>query len=524
MLKIRAVATVSIVTWVLLSLPALAREIKVGVVQRFGEKPSDRLTLQAAPGDTLNLQFQTNGRPEVVTASTAVVEIVSEAVPQPVWEEKLVLKQVGTFETAEDYANQMRSQGIATEVAQPGRWQVWAKRDVYNTPLLRRLLLQSLQAKGDQFAFLESKVLSQVPRAVLVVNGVRYARNEIEITSQQGVVIVGVGGGDRTIYPGRLRLQPNAHGDYALVNHVNIEDYLRGVVPHEIGPNAPYNAVVAQTIIARTYALRNLRRFVADGYELCATVHCQVYKGWNGTIASADRAIAATSGLVLVHNNELVDGLYSSATGGITSFFSDVWNGPDRPYLTPVLDTTQPLWNLQARPLNDENNFRAFINIRQGWNETGIGQARWRIQATLPEIITELKDYLQRNKHPLANFNRISQIQVTKRSTSGRVLTVVVTTDLGPIEIHKNEIRTAFEPPLSTLFYLEPILNGDQTIAGYAFIGGGFGHGVGMGQTGSYRLADLGYTGEQILLFYYPGTQIQPLSDQITLWREPVLP
>jgi hypothetical protein len=67
-----------------------------------------------------------------------------------------------------------------------------------------------------------------------------------------------------------------------------VETYLRGVVPHEIGPECSLWAVEAQTIIARTYALRNLRRFAADDYELCADTHCQVYKGLTGTVPLAD--------------------------------------------------------------------------------------------------------------------------------------------------------------------------------------------------------------------------------------------
>ena len=79
-----------------------------------------------------------------------------------------------------------------------------------------------------------------------------------------------------------MQLQPNAYGTYSLVNNVPLETYLRGVVPYEIGANAPKAAMEAQTIIARTYALRNLRRFEVDDYELCADTHCQVYYGLKG--------------------------------------------------------------------------------------------------------------------------------------------------------------------------------------------------------------------------------------------------
>jgi len=103
-----------------------------------------------------------------------------------------------------------------------------------------------------------------------------------------------------------------------------------------------------------------------------------------------------------------------------------------------------------------------------------------------------------------------------ERSPAGRVLQMKVQTDLGPIDIDKDEIRNAFYPPISTLFYLEPIYNPDKTLNGYAFVGGGFGHGVGMSQTGSYNLANLGWNGSRILGFYFPGAQVVPLSDAIT--------
>jgi SpoIID/LytB domain protein len=97
----------------------------------------------------------------------------------------------------------------------------------------------------------------------------------------------------------------------------------------------------------------------------------------------------------------------------------------------------------------------------------------------------------------------------------------VITTDLGDIELEKDEIIQAFEAPNSLLFYLQPNFKPDKTLRSYTFIGGGFGHGVGLSQTGSYQLGDLGWSYDRILSFYYPGTQLQPLSSSITLWRTP---
>jgi SpoIID/LytB domain protein len=126
--------------------------------------------------------------------------------------------------------------------------------------------------------------------------------------------------------------------------------------------------------------------------------------------------------------------------------------------------------------------------------------------------------------HPLADFTTIKQMEVTKRSPSGRILTLAVTTDKGIVELEKNEARSAFEPPTSTLFYLEPIYARSQQLTAYAFVGGGFGHGVGLSQYGSYTLAQFGWSAEKILSFYYPGTTLQPLDDSIIFWREPQTP
>jgi SpoIID/LytB domain protein len=132
----------------------------------------------------------------------------------------------------------------------------------------------------------------------------------------------------------------------------------------------------------------------------------------------------------------------------------------------------------------------------------------------------DLQKYLQKRKHTLENFKTIVAMEVTKRSPSGRILVLTVQTDKGQIDLYKSEARSAFGPPRSTLFYVEPMFDEKQQLKGYAFIGGGFGHGVGLSQFGSYNLARLGWSAEKILAFYYPGTRIQPLNTSVVLWQD----
>lgn len=575
--------------------------LKIGIVQRFGDEPQDVLTLQPAEGDRLSLRFKTDsGQDQTIsTAAPVKVGVVMEPLLEPKVVEKVVLGNHRSFESAEDQANQWRSRGIEVELAQPRQWQVWAKRDTYKTPLVRRLLLKNLQAQGARTAFIDRQVQRQVPRTVLEVEGNRLMRDEVEIVSSYSRVFVTEGElppnaprnanvQNRRLYGGSLRLQPNAYGNYTLVNYVPTETYLRGVVPHEIGPSAPPTAVQAQAILARTYALRNLRRFAIDGYELCADTQCQVYKGLTGTVEAADRAIAATRGQVLTYRNELIDALYSSTTGGVTAPFADVWNGPNRPYLRAVVDSVQGVWDLSSRPLSDEASLRAFLSLRQGFNEAGWDAFRWRKESTLENIAEGLRRYLQSQRHPLANLTRVDSVQVVERSPAGRVQKLAIQSDRGLITLEKDEILRALYAPTSTLFYLEPVYaqvpipqnspssvtpaDGDAAeispapsvakpsplaaqpeaseaapiktakpadgttdsaleaqnrvptmtvLKGYAFVGGGLGHAVGMSQTGAYRLGRLGWTPARILSFYYPGAQLVTLNENIVFWRDP---
>jgi SpoIID/LytB domain protein len=547
--------------------------LDIGVVQRFGRTPNDTLVLEPLSGDRLTVTFESEGQPQTLTTNQIKIDVVMQPLPEPEVTERVVISTHRSFESAEDSANQWRAQGIEVELAQPQQWQVWAKRETYRTPLMRRLLLENLKANGSSTAFIDSQTQTQVPKAAFIANGYRYVRDEFEITSANSRIRVESNRDDTPtrLYGGDLRIQPNAYGNYTLVNTVPMETYLRGVVPHEIGLSAPRTAIEAQAILARTYALRNVRRFEIDNYHLCADTQCQVYWGLSGADPISDTAIANTRGQVLTYRDELVDALYSSTTGGVTAPFSDVWNGPDRPYLRAVVDSVQNLWDLNTYPLSNEANFRRFINQREGFNEVGWQLFRWRVEEDLAKIANDLRQYLSSKQHPLANFTRVEELEVLERSPAGRVQRMAVMTDRGRVILEKDEVLRALWGPNSTLFYVEPIYEAAATrdedaevvatsslkleaedsvqaadlkldtpqaekqvvpaatpsptparvLKGYAFVGGGFGHGVGMSQTGSYRLGELGWTSDRILSFYYPGTQLQTLNSSIVFWRDP---
>ncbi|MBM0742199.1 SpoIID/LytB domain-containing protein [Phormidium sp. CLA17] len=518
----------------IISQPALSQQaapakdvvLQVGIVQRFGTQPTDTVTLQAQTGDRLTIKFpQADGKQQTLTTNTATLKVLMQPLPESQVQERVVLSTHRSFESAEDNANDWRSQGIPVEIAQPKRWQVWAKRDVYTTPLLRRLLIQSLQVKGIQTAFVDSRLLKQQPKAALLINGKSYLKDSVQISAGRGVVQVQTELKDdrnKRFYTGSLRLQPNTYGTYTLVNQVPLEAYLRGVVPNEIGTTAASSVLQVQAILARTYALRNLRRFAVDNYQLCADTQCQVYFGLSGAALATDSAIAATRGKVLTYQNELVDAVYSASTGGITASFNDIWEGPDRPYLTTRVDSVTSKWDLSRQPLTNEQTARQFLKQTKGFNEADQKWFRWQYTSSLTELNKDLHAYLKTLNSPLANFKSIEQLKVEQRSPAGRVQKLRVTTDLGAIDLEKDNILVAFYAPASLFFYLDPVLDAKKKLTGYAFSGGGLGHGVGLSQTGSYHLGKLGWSSDRILSFYYPGTQLQPLNNSIVFWRDPL--
>ena len=154
-------------------------------------------------------------------------------------------------------------------------------------------------------------------------------------------------------YRGALVLYLNDRGKLNVINELPFEDYLRGVVPRELGP-ALYpelEALKAQAVAARTYALRNLgREFAAEGYDVCATPRCQVYGGRDAEHPLSDRAIAETAGEILVYRGAPIDALYSATCGGHTERVEAVFPERRAAYLRPVPCLESGTVRLQVAP------------------------------------------------------------------------------------------------------------------------------------------------------------------------------
>jgi len=136
---------------------------------------------------------------------------------------------------------------------------------------------------------------------------------------------------------GHVEVRAGAGGVTA-VNILNLEDYLRGVVPNELSPGLfpQIEALKAQAVAARTYALRNMGQFKDRGYDICATPACQVYRGFSTEHPLTDRAIAETAGVAARHQGEMINALYTSTCGGHTEDGANIFPTQTQSYLKGV--------------------------------------------------------------------------------------------------------------------------------------------------------------------------------------------
>ena len=139
-------------------------------------------------------------------------------------------------------------------------------------------------------------------------------------------------------YRGALELRVDADGRVLPINIVSMEQYLRGVVPAEMSPTAfpQLEALKAQAVAARTYAHKNRGQYARQGYDICESARCQVYRGADAEHELTDRAIRETAGEIIVYEGEPVNALYTSTCGGHTEDVENVFSGDPVPYLRGV--------------------------------------------------------------------------------------------------------------------------------------------------------------------------------------------
>jgi stage II sporulation protein D len=298
-------------------------------------------------------------------------------------------------------------------------------------------------------------------------------------------------------YRGELVITPTDSG-LLVVNRLTMDDYLRGVVPLEIGnrTSAEIAAVQAQAVAARTYAYKHLND--TRPFDMYATVQDQVYGGVDAENPLSDSAIATTRDVVVLYNGQPITTPYHSTCGGSTAGVSEVWyDQPDQPYLRPVSDR-----------IPGTNSYYCDTSPRFSWTQSydAVG------------LRTVMEKYLANYTNaPKANLGRITDVRELGRTASGRLAALTVQTETGSYTLRGNDIRFALRDPKgailnSTLFSLSVATYGGE-VSSLTLNGRGYGHGIGMCQWGAIGRARAGQNYLTILETYYPGTTIGRIAD-----------
>ena len=300
-----------------------------------------------------------------------------------------------------------------------------------------------------------------------------------------------------TPYRGGLLLRRRGGKAILAINVIEIDDYLKGVLPAEIGylKEGQYEAYKVQAIASRSYALSKLEEKKNEPYDMRATIMDQVYKGIKGENRVASEAVEETRGVVGVWEGQPIRAYYSACCGGHTSDIRVSWPWKAHyPYLYGRRDAMGEGGKSFCR---ESRHFR--------WEVVWSGSDISRITGkTLP---AELGGRV-------APFNVIRDIRVAGHAPSGRARVVEIVTDNGTHRVEGDRIRWVLRPesaggPIlrSTLFKME-VTRGGGRVKQVRIKGGGNGHGVGMCQSGAIGMASEGYSAERILAHYYPGAEL----------------
>ncbi|MBI3804282.1 MAG: SpoIID/LytB domain-containing protein [Nitrospirae bacterium] len=302
----------------------------------------------------------------------------------------------------------------------------------------------------------------------LVVNRKESLESELLVFPRRGGKI----SVNRQLYDGLIRLKKKPEG-LLVVNEVDLERYLQGVVPAEMPPDWAFEALKVQAVISRTYALYQREDRKGKDYDLVNSVLGQVYQGESAADRRAAHAIAETKGKVLTYEGALALTFFHSTSAGPTEDAAERWNIA-LPYLKGV-----------SCPLDRDSPYH-----------------QWRRTVSL----RDLEVALEKIGYPVGAIATVSPLQW---SHAGRLLTVRILSSGGELVIKADDLRKALGYKIlpSTHFTLDSFGKVIQ------ISGMGYGHGVGLCQWGAKVMAESGLNFEEILIYYYPGVQLQSYEE-----------
>lgn len=290
-----------------------------------------------------------------------------------------------------------------------------------------------------------------------------------------------------------------------LVNQVNIEEYLYGVLPSEMPAHWHMEALKTQAVAARTYTFEHFGRHKKEGFDLCADQHCAVYKGISLENERTNKAVDETRGEVLYDfNNNILQTFYSLSCGGHTTDIYDAWGFKSNLSLKGVVDGRNNIKNRWVFPLAPfyleewvKTSPEVFCKI-EGYCKTFF---RW-----IRYMDSDALQFYVKKKYDLG---RIKEIKPLKRAKSGAIVKLYIEGEKGHKTVNFDIIRTILGKIRSNMIKWEYRKDAKGFIKDIYIYGAGWGHGIGLCQCGANGMAKEGKKYNEILYHYFPGSYIK---------------
>jgi stage II sporulation protein D len=305
-------------------------------------------------------------------------------------------------------------------------------------------------------------------------------------------------GRQESSHTGVLRIDVGADSKLEAYEELPFEDYLMGVLPGEMPPSWPIEALAAQAVAARSVSLATSgTKHELDGFWACSSVHCKVYGGQGVRTARSDQAVEQTKGEVIVHNRSIVPAVFCANCGGWTEDNDTVWSSPPNPVLRAIEDA--PVGRAGTRPVS--NALAKWLQSPpSAYCRDDAKNFRWKRNFSNDELSVLVGKQQQ--------IGRIKDIVLGDRGAGGRLKWVRIEGDKGNVTFRKElPIRQAFGTLPSALFIIET-QKGPKGPERFTFIGAGSGHGVGLCQHGARGMALTGADHKTILRHYFSSTDL----------------
>lgn len=434
----------------------------------------------------------------------------------------------GKFNTRQDaqaFLNSISSKITNLYLVYEDGWRVW--QGLYTTASNAQAGVETLknQVPQAEYAIIPQnsgriQVLTKAGKVLMMYNPGSSDFHFRAVPDKSGEDIVRL---DGKTFRGSIIVKRLSGSDLTVINNLGLEEYLYGVVPREVSGSWPIEAQKAQAVAARNFAVNRVKLHGQHGFDVCATTHCQAYGGYSIEHPTSRKAVDETKGKLITYNGKAIEAYYHSNSGGQTEDSENIWTNPIA-YIRGVKDPfsigapndtwTYTMSKKQAQDILvskglDVGTLLDMMVTEYSRNGRAI---KLEINGTMGKKIIE-KDKIRAT----FGYNNIKSTYFTINAGGGETY---ILADLSQppqkVNIKSSYILTGDGLKESGTLTTPMIFNGVEYKTAQSGIsedimitGKGWGHGLGMSQWGAKKMAEEGYTYEQILTYYYTDVKVE---------------